>query len=46
MAERGASLQALTMTRPTPQARHFRRGRRLVDEDQPVRLLAHARLAM
>lgn len=46
MTERCASLQALTLKRPASQARHFRRGRRLVDEDKPVRLLAHARLAM
>jgi hypothetical protein len=46
MAERRACFQTLAMTRPATQARHFRRGRRLVDEDQPVGLLAHARLAM
>jgi len=35
MAERRASLQALTMTSPAAQARHLRCGRRLIDEHKP-----------
>ena len=46
MPERRAGFQALPLKRPAAQARHFGRRRGLVDEDQPVRLLAHARLAM
>lgn len=40
MLERRACLAA-----PAAQARHLRRGRGLIDERQPMRLLAHARLA-
>ena len=46
MPERCASPQALAMKRPATQARHFRRGGGLIDEDEPMRLLTHARLTM
>src|SRR3546814_16082334 len=45
MTERRAIVKGLDVKRPARQARHFRRGGLLSDEEQPVRLLAHARLA-
>ena len=44
MSERHASPQALAMKRPA--THHFRCGGRLVDEDEPMRLLTHPRLTM
>ena len=41
-----AFLQAPAAQRPSTQPGHLCRGRRFVDENQPVRLLAHSRLAM
>lgn len=46
VAERCTSLEPLTVKRPATQPCQLRRGRRLIDEDQPVGLLTHARLTM
>lgn len=44
VAEGSAGLEALIAARPSAQPRHLRRGCRLIDNDQPVRLLAQAGL--
>ena len=45
MAERGFRPEALALQATSAQARHFRRGSGLVEEDQPMRLKPHLRLA-
>lgn len=45
MAERCARLEPRSFARPPPQPGHLGGGRRFIDEDQPVRLFAHPRLA-
>ena len=46
VAERGTVAHALATPGAAAQPRHVGLGAALVDEDQPVRLLAHARLAL
>ena len=46
VAERGTSLEPLPVKRAATQARQLRGGGRLINEDQPVRLLTHPRLAV
>jgi len=46
MTEWSARPEALTSTSPAVQPRHLRRRSRLVDEDKPMRFLAHPGLPM
>ncbi len=46
VAERRFGIQTLPLGTAAAQARHLGRGTGLIEKDEPVRLLAHARLTL